>query len=161
MFKKILVPLDGSTLAEAVLPYVEDIAKEDNAIIEVLTVSNVSIPIYAVEAPIDFDRVVEHERQMSKLYLDDVSARLTKDGIVVKSLYAEGPVAQEIVNYAELTGADLIAMSTHGRSGVSRWLLGSVADKVLHSAKVPVLLIRPDGHLPVPGAPPKATPSEH
>jgi nucleotide-binding universal stress UspA family protein len=144
MFKKILVPLDGSSMAEAVLPYVRRMAVEDGAEVELLTVTMLPMPAYPVDAPLDFDMVIKQQQEASNAYLKKVMADLGHDGIKVTPLVAEGPVADEILTYAESTGADLIAMSTHGRSGLSRWLMGSVADKVLHGAKVPVLLIRPD-----------------
>lgn len=143
MFKKILVPLDGSPMAEAVLPYVRRMAMEDGAEVELLNVTMVPISAYPVDAPLDFDQLIKQQHEASEQYLQKVVEDIGHDGIKVTPLIAEGPVAEEILSYAESTGADLIAMSTHGRSGLSRWLMGSVADKVLHGAKVPVLLIRP------------------
>jgi nucleotide-binding universal stress UspA family protein len=144
MFKKILVPLDGSSMAEAVLPYVRRMALESGAEVELLNVTMLPIPAYPVDAPLDFDRVIKQQHDASTQYLRKVVEDLGHDGIKVTPLISEGPVAEEILAHAELIGADLIAMSTHGRSGISRWLMGSVADKVLHGAKVPVLLIRPN-----------------
>jgi nucleotide-binding universal stress UspA family protein len=144
MFKKILVPLDGSSMAEAVLPYVRRMALEDGAEVELLNVTMLPIPAYPVDAPLDFDNVIKQQHEASEQYLKKVVEDIGHDGIKVTPLISEGPVAEEILSYAESTGADLIAMSTHGRSGISRWLMGSVADKVLHGAKVPVLLIRPN-----------------
>lgn len=144
MFKKILVPLDGSPMAEAVLPYVRRMAVENGAEVELLNVTMLPMPAYPVDAPLDFDAVIKQQHDSSEQYLTKVMSDLGHDGIKVTPLITEGPVAEEILNYAESTHADLIAMSTHGRSGISRWLMGSVADKVLHGAKVPVLLIRPE-----------------
>jgi nucleotide-binding universal stress UspA family protein len=143
MFKKILVPLDGSPLAEAVLPYVRRMAQDDGAEVELLNVTMLPIPAYPVDAPLDFDRVIKQQHEASAQYLKRIVEDMGQGGIKVTPLIGEGPVAEEILAYAESTGADLIAMSTHGRSGISRWLMGSVADKVLHGARVPVLLIRP------------------
>ena len=144
MFKKILVPLDGSPMAEAVLPYIRRMAKEDGAEIELLNVTMIPIAAYPVDAPLDIEPMIQQQRQASEQYLKQVVDDIGHEGIKVTPLISEGPVAEQILSYAESTGVDLIAMSTHGRSGLSRWLMGSVADKVLHGAKVPVLLIRPN-----------------
>jgi nucleotide-binding universal stress UspA family protein len=144
MFKKILVPLDGSPMAEAVLPYIRRMAKEDGAEIELLNVTMIPIAAYPVDAPLDIEPMIKQQREASEQYLKKVVDDIGHEGIKVTPLISEGPVAEQILQYAETTGVDLIAMSTHGRSGLSRWLMGSVADKVLHGAKVPVLLIRPN-----------------
>jgi len=144
MFKKILVPLDGSPMAEAVLPYIRRMAKEDGAEIELLNVTMIPIAAYPVDAPLDIEPMIQQQREASEQYLKKIVEDIGHEGIKVTPLISEGPVAEQILQYAETTGVDLIAMSTHGRSGLSRWLMGSVADKVLHGAKVPVLLIRPN-----------------
>ncbi len=143
MFKKILVPLDGSPMAEAVLPYVRHMAVEDGAEVELLTITTVPLAAYPIDAPLDLAQLIKQQHEASEQYLRKVSNAIDHDGIKVTPLISEGPIAEEILSHAESTGADLIAMSTHGRSGISRWLMGSVADKVLHGAKVPVLLVRP------------------
>jgi nucleotide-binding universal stress UspA family protein len=79
----------------------------------------------------------------SAIYLDRVAAELRAVGVKVTTETCAGPVAETILEYAEGIHADLIAMSTHGRSGLARWFIGSVADKVVRAARLPVLLARP------------------
>ncbi len=75
-----------------------------------------------------------------------MAAQLSKKGIAAKTLLNEGDAADVILDAAEATGADLIAMTTHGRTGVGRWLMGSVSNKVVHAARTPVLLSRGLAH---------------
>lgn len=85
---------------------------------------------------------LEKIKQKSLKYLENVAATLRNNGVDVKTMIAVGHAAEEIIKAAQKTGANVIAMSTHGYSGVKRWALGSVADKVLHSSEIPVLLVR-------------------
>lgn len=145
MFKKILVPLDGSQMAESALNEVRVLAQEAAA--EMVLV-HVNVPIASRYYPGVLPDVVEIERDMSaesNRYLQRVATTLNERNIRTTTVQLDDPaVADAILNYADHNGVDLIAMSTHGRSGIGRWLLGSVADRVIHGAKVPVLLVRPD-----------------
>lgn len=140
MYEKILVPLDGSALAESVLPYVEALARSCGS--EVVLLRVIRPPgLYApaeVEYAIDMDEV----RAKVQEYLEGVDTRLEEKGIASRWVLLEGPVADSIVDYAETEKVSLIAMCTHGRSGVGRWLYGSVAARVLEKAPCPVLLVR-------------------
>ncbi len=143
MYRKILVPLDGSDLAEAVLPHVEMLAKANGSEVIVLRVAVNPAYQFAMTEPSIVGVLVSDMEAESEKYLKRVSEQLKAHGISVTSEMVEGSTADCILKVAEEKGADLIAMSTHGRSGVARWLIGSVADRVVRTAKVPVLLVRP------------------
>ena len=143
MYKRILVPLDGSQVAEAVLPQVHMLAECGGS--EIILLSVVIHPNYDyfIPDPALATSVHDTEHNEAQAYLDRVAAKLRAGGLSVRTELCEGRVAEAILEYADNTQADLIAMSTHGRSGVGRWLIGSVAEKVMRAAKVPVLLVRP------------------
>jgi nucleotide-binding universal stress UspA family protein len=140
---KILAPLDGSDIGEAALPYAETIATNSRASVSLLQVIS---PPGTVEANLlggpDWRKFVKAMHDAGENYLKSVAERLSGRGIKVTYEVATGDPADKIVEYAEDKGINLIAMSTHGRTGVARWVLGSVADKVLHGARIPILLVR-------------------
>lgn len=137
MFARILVPLDGSPLAEAILPEVVDLARHHGAEVLLLRVALVhTLPgVDQTEAQV---RAVEE----AEGYLAEVERRLAAQGVPVSGAVRYGRAVEEILDHAESKRADLIAMSTHGRSGIRRFMLGSVAEAVLRAAPVPVLLLR-------------------
>ena len=150
----IIVPLDGSKLAESILPHVEAIAKSrGSGTIDVILVGVCEAPSINSDYPegmaVSWEDHVEQEVAQcqvgSKQYLSDIERRLRQAGIKVKQETLVGRVADEIVDLAARTPSSLIAMSTHGRSGVGRWVYGSVAEKVLNGASSPILLVRPEG----------------
>ena len=143
MYNRILVPLDGSPVAEAVLPQAEMLAKCSDAEIVLLSVVVYPSVDYYIPDPAMAISVHMEQQNASKKYLWHVADELRAQGLHVRTELCEGPVAEAILDYADSTQSDLIAMSTHGRSGFGRFLLGSVAEKVVRSAKVPVLLVRP------------------
>jgi len=137
MFKKILVPLDGSQNAESILPQVETLAKIHNAEVILIRV--------AFSHALTNEKLAERELQAvsdAKDYLAGLEGRFKSAGIKVSSLSPCGHAAEKIIENARISNCDLIAMSTHGRSGLGQFVLGSVAIKVLHVATVPVLLYR-------------------
>ena len=140
---KILAPLDGSDIGEAALPYAETIATNSRASVSLLQIIS---PPGTVEANLlggpDWRKFVKAMHDAGENYLKSVAERLSGRGIKVTYEVATGDPADKIVEYAEDKGINLIAMSTHGRTGVARWVLGSVADKVLHGARIPILLVR-------------------
>ncbi len=143
MYERVLIPLDGSELAETILPFAERIAGPLDA--EVLLLSVVE-PI-SVAAGLAAGGVVGPDalfiRQLeAKKYLAEMAARLEAKGLRARTLLGLGMPADEIVKVGKAEKADLIAMTTHGRSGLRRALFGSVAEEVLRSAPVPVLMIR-------------------
>ena len=143
MYRKILVPLDGSDLAEAVLPHVEMLAQTNGSEVILLRVAVNPAYQFAMSDPSIVGVLVSDMEAESEKYLKRMTEQLKSHGIAVTSEIAEGGTADCILKIAEQKGADLIAMSTHGRSGVARWLIGSMADRVVRTAKVPVLLVRP------------------
>lgn len=170
MYQKILVPLDGSALAADVLPHVQEIVRCAGAQVVLLRVTppprhihddaDVVEPRWTGAAPrtlnslswdlmadpIQRDEWIEHEVEVAQHYLDSVEAQLTKAGMRVRTLVRPGAAAEAILGAADAEGIDLIAMSTHGWTGLDRFLLGSVADRVAHYAKVPLLLVRAEDH---------------
>lgn len=143
MYRKILVPLDGSKLAEAVLPQVRVLA--DTASGEIVLLRVPDYPIFD-QSLTDPELITQIQRQAdsdARAYLDAVARDLQGNGRKISCVVVNGAVADTILDWAERTGADLIAMSTHGRGGMARWLIGSVTDKVVQGARVPVLVVRP------------------
>lgn len=139
MISKILVPLDGSTAAEAVLPYVERIATPAHARVLLLA---------AVDRPRDWGGDtggdLKGERHEAETYLRRLQARLASaTGNDVETEVVASEPAEAVLAVSEKTQPDLIAMTTHGRSGVARWVLGSVAAKLLHATHTPMLVVRP------------------
>ncbi len=143
MYKKILVPLDGSEFAEAVLPHVRELALCTGAEIVLLRVAVRPMYTGAASEPPSTVAALNESDQEPAAYLERVAGELREQGLKVTTEVCTGPVAETILEYAEGVHADLVAMSTHGRSGLARWFIGSVADKVVRAAKLPVLLARP------------------
>jgi len=150
VFKQILVPLDGSPLAEAVLPHATVFAKAYGAQLVLMGVVDPA----GLEVHEDYQRyvspLVERGQEWFRLYLEEAADRRQREGVSTRTEVAVGPVPETISAYAERSSIDLIAMSTHGRSGPERWMLGSVTDRVLHHCHTPMLIIRPTEQ----GAPP-------
>jgi nucleotide-binding universal stress UspA family protein len=136
-FQKLLVPLDGSGCAEDVLPYAERLAGDLKAGISLLRV--VYAHTFPGVDPTDAEVAVVQE---AEAYLRDIEGRLKAKGFEVDAHVRYGDDAEEILDHAAQKGIDFIAMTTHGRSGVKRWLLGSVAEKILRHAPKPVFLVR-------------------
>ena len=141
---KIVVPLDGSDTGQAALPYAETLAREMGASISLIQIipspgtMDPSIPGGAY-----WIKFVEAVNDTAKDYLADIAKKLSNQGFQTTYEVITGDPAYKIVEYAEHAKASLIAMSTHGRTGIARWVLGSVTDKVLHGAKTPVWIVRP------------------
>lgn len=141
MFRKILVPLDGSPLAERALIHVERLAPPGSA--ELILVSVIETYRYSYAATdMAFHDTVSHVRHFTERYLVEQRRRFEALGYAVETYMMDGDAAQGILKVADEVGADLIAMTTHGRAGVRRWTLGSVAERVLRSAEQPVWLVR-------------------
>lgn len=139
MVKRILVGLDGSTLAEAALPYVRLVAPRFGA--EVTLVQVVALPNDADRAdPRDLQEFFGRGEAQAHQYLQRMAKTLQDDGIAVRREVVFGDAAREIVGLADARRVDLIALATHGRSGVEHAVYGSVAERVLRSTKTPVLM---------------------
>lgn len=143
MYKQILVPLDGSALAEEALVHARYLAERFGSKIILL---RVLVSPYAIAAPdlilAGYDAADENFAQVAQEYLQGVAADLQAAGFQAVVRTCEGPVAEAIIDHASDIGVDMIVMSTHGRGGLSRWVYGSVADRVLQAAPCPVLLVR-------------------
>ena len=138
MIEKIVVPLDGSTEAEGVLPWVRLIASRTGSEVLLLT----SVQQIAVWDPALAITVMDREEGLALEYLERVAGDLSSSGFKAQSTVTRGPAAERILDLAEREGASLIAITTHGRSGISRWFFGSVSGKLIQSAPVPLLVIR-------------------
>ena len=144
MYQNILVPVDGSRRAEAILSHVEHIAKRDNARVVFLKVEEEPIMLDRDEV-IDIDKYhaeFEKQKESSQTYLAGLKARFGNLGIQADIRLAYGSVVKAILKTAADTRTDLIAMATHGISGLARVSYGSVAAGVLQAAELPILLIR-------------------
>ena len=147
MYRKVVVLLDGSELAEEVLPHVAEVVRDRGGQVYLLSVA----PLIKGIAPTVVDvrppsaSMQEERRRIERElveYLQAVAGRLEPAAADVQVSVRFGRPADEILAFASDVGADLIAMSTHGRSGISRWVFGSVADRVLRGAACPMLLVR-------------------
>ena len=138
MFSKIVVPLDGSSLAEEIVDRVEELARIQGGEIQLLRVAF----FYSFPAA-DTKKFESEVIESAEKYLEKVSANLEQKGLTVTMHIRYGDPAREILAHAEKYGS-VIVMSTHGRGGVSRWAMGSVADKVIRRSVKTVMLIRVD-----------------
>lgn len=147
MYKTILVPLDGSKRAEKILPHVEDLAERYAArVIFLQVVEPVPLEASADEAYVvpwdEFDQCTA----VAQRYLSGLQGVFREKGIEALVRMVHGPAVSAIVKTAKEEGADLIAMASHGRTGLSRVFYGSVAAGVLHRIDRPLLLIRSPGN---------------
>jgi nucleotide-binding universal stress UspA family protein len=141
MYRRILVPLDGSKLAEQALRHAAVHAEQFGAELVLLKVLGpLPEPSMAGRGPVQ--RAEETSALLARDYLEGVAAGLREQGFSVQAETVEGKPYLEIVRFAEGQEIDLIVMSTRGQSGISRWLLGSVTDRVVRGATVPVLLVQ-------------------
>ncbi|MDA1000882.1 MAG: universal stress protein [bacterium] len=137
MMKRILVPLDGSPLAEEILSRVRDFAMTQGAQVILLRVA-FALVFPGSDPSENQIKVVEE----ANLYVDEMKRKLEAEGMEAEGVVRYGFPAQEILEHAARNNIDLIAMATHGRSGPTRWVLGSVAEEVLRHSQIPVLLFR-------------------
>ena len=147
MYTKILVPLDGSPLAETSLPYVKWFIKVSN--INEVTFLRVVEP-FRIAGGLETHVIkeekgaIEHDAEALALkYLDGIEAQFKDGKVKINRLVLVGKPAPTIADYVRKCDVDLIIMATHGFSGVHRWIRGSVADEIVHAARVPVFLVTP------------------
>ncbi len=154
MFSKILVPLDGSKVGEAALPVIEQLVnklaagtKVEVILIGVITLLRHWVVVGEASAPVSYtEEELKVIRQRVEDYLVKTGESLKKKGVTVRTIVSTGNAADEIIRAADDSGADLIAMSTHGRSGLRKLAFGSITDKVLQRSRIPVLTVRaPEG----------------
>ncbi len=151
MYDRILVALDGSVVAEQVLPHVQALAKAFGSAVILLRATTPPEEITPTAAAgatlvsgpmVDTTSIIEAEVRAASTYLDATAESLRSAGLRVVCVQQDGPPAHVILELARERHVDLIAMTTHGRGGLLRLALGSVADEVLHNAICPVLLVR-------------------
>ncbi len=151
MYNKILVPLDGSKLAECVLPHVEALAKgcqvkevEFVRVFEPFRMPNAGEFVMSEKeiGKLDAEHKADAEKYVQEVTRSHQTNGVKASGRVIKR--TEG-VAEDVAEYAKKSGSDLIVIATHGRSGPSKWVWGSVADRILRSSCVPVLMVRAPG----------------
>jgi nucleotide-binding universal stress UspA family protein len=147
MYRKVLVPLDGSKLAECALDEAKKMVKDGFAA-ELFLLSVVKIDAPYVElygAHFDIEAMIEAFSDSATKYLAEVEARLGAEGIRVKTeVVKDNRVAPAITDFAQKNGMEMIVIATHGYTGMKKLMLGSVALSVLHDSHIPVLLIRPE-----------------
>ena len=152
MYKKVLVPLDGFELAENIIEHVSEMIAGGHVLeVALLTV----VEAYDKGLPSTTWGGVKYSERRATLtgeamteareYLEKIADGLEQEGIVITPVVIQGKVAEEILDYAIDNQVDLIMMCTHGRSGPSRWALGSVADRVIRHSPIPVFIITPQG----------------
>lgn len=147
MFNKIVVPLDGSPLAERALVKARELStalKSPLLLVRIVDISSIT-RIAGVGTGVGMDygmvpEILQEEQDDSKTYLETTVKRLQDEGFEVSGEVKQGPIATAIVDSA--TADDVIVIASHGRTGVQRWFLGSVAEDVIRRANSPVLLIR-------------------
>jgi len=154
MYERILVPLDGSRVGEAALPAIEELAGKlapqthvEVTLLGVVTSLRHWVVVGEASAPVSYtEDEMKLIRGRVERYLLGAGAGLKSKGVTVKTIVQMGDAAEEILKAANEIKADIIAMSTHGRSGLRRLAFGSITDKVLRGANMPVLTVRaPEG----------------
>lgn len=151
MYRKVLVPLDGSAMAECALSHVESLLKEESAAeVTLLNVITINISWTEVESGhVNYGALRQQILNASKNYLKEVQSRLESDRLAVRTESVQsGRPADAIADYAKDNGMELIVMATHGHTGFKKFMLGSVASRVLDRSHIPVLLIRPEACVP-------------
>ena len=161
MYNKIMVPLDGSDLAECVMPHVQAIFSgfQSKEVILVRVVNPFQLPV-SVPAQGDFGFTEKDRRQLeanrkktAKEYLEKMAGSLDIPEKVFSYAVLEGNPANMLADYAAENEVDLIVIASHGRSGISRWVIGSVAERIVRTSCIPIMMVR------APGCEPKATSS--
>ena len=146
MYKKILVPVDGSPNSECVMGHVKAVASgcQVPEVVLFFVVEPMNPRVYDI--PPDFlEGLIKKNTEDAKNYVTRIGNELNQDGIFTTTAVAQGNPAEVILDFAQANGVDLIVMSTHGRSGVTRWAIGSVTDRVVRESLVPVLIVSPPG----------------
>jgi nucleotide-binding universal stress UspA family protein len=142
MYRRMLVPVDGSELAEVVFTYAKELAGRLDIDIILLHVCRPEerdrLPMHRAY----IERAAETVKQQSQSVQEITGLQPGRQAVEVRGDVATGHPAEEILSYADKNSIDLILIATHGRSGVRRWVMGSVADKILRTSKVPVWLVR-------------------
>lgn len=144
-YKKIVVPVDGSGWSERAIPHAVDIARNNGAEIILLHVFRPPVSEYSDQIALaGQDEQLQQIREQIKQYLMGLRGQLRSEHVDCRVQFIEGTgVASLICDYINEEGVDLVVMSSHGRSGLRRFIFGSIAERVLQAVHVPVLVIRP------------------
>src|SRR6266516_3491997 len=149
MFKRILVPLDGSTRAERALPIAARIARAADGSVILVQVATLPATYSTYLASSAYTEAIETELKNAEDYLNALANSKLLAGIETETKALFGAVAQTILSVACSYSADLIVMSSQGKTGLKRWVLGSVAQKIARHSPLPVLVLHESGPLPV------------
>jgi nucleotide-binding universal stress UspA family protein len=144
MFDNIMVPLDGSELAERALPYARHLASATHATLHLVRVVDLpsAVKAHKLGAPVNvYAGVIESQRDEADAYLEDVRAREETGGLSLSVKRLDGDTATVLLDYVRDAGIDTVVMTSHGGSGLTRWAFGTVADRVLRGSSVPMLLV--------------------
>ena len=146
MYRKVLVPLDGSQLAECTLNHIKALRKEGSlGEVTLLTVAVTNYPYVVMRPDFNLDSFRNDRLTEARDYLNHLQSHLREEGISVDTIVIEGDIpAQAIVDCALEHGVDLIVIASHGYTGIKKLMFGSVALSVLHDSPVPVLFIKPE-----------------
>ena len=144
MYQNILVPLDGSRRAEQVLPIARRVARASGGTIILLRVVNITnqFASYLALEPLVVQQAIDNQLEEAKDYLEDLTHLESLAGAQTRTLVFFGQPAENILSVAASHNVDLIMMSSHGYTGLARWIIGSVAEKVSNASSVPVLILR-------------------
>ena len=150
MAAKILIPLDGSEIGETALPYIEGLmsklsprVKLEFTLLQVVSLITHYVAAGELMTPISYtEKEREQIQRQARSYLNKVGKGVRSEKVSVEIRVVIGNAAEEIIKAADEIDVDIIAMSTHGRHGISRWAFGSVTDKVLHGSHKPILVVR-------------------
>jgi nucleotide-binding universal stress UspA family protein len=153
MYKKVLVPLDGSKLAECVLPHMEALAKGCQAasIQFVQVYAPFQIPPSMEAVPLkqaEIDAISAQGKKVAEDYIQGVASRFDAGTAKAEGIVLLGAVTETLADYIAKNDVDLVVIATHGSSGVSRWVWGSVADRLLRASCAPVMMVRAPGCYP-------------
>lgn len=145
MFQRILVPLDGSELARRALPVAVELARQNNSTLvlaQAIHVSYGALPEAYIATPDLYNQIHDQAQADAETELKAAAGQATEAGVAVETVILEGDPASELVDYEDEGKIDLIVMSTHGRTGLARFVYGSVAERVLRHGSRPILLLR-------------------
>lgn len=141
MYNRILLPTDGSDTMQGVIEHAVELATHHDATLQVLYVANTA-SLSDLPSDAGWENITDALHREGDEAIAAVEAHAESHGVEVEQTVREGSPAEEVLDYAEETDSDIVVMGTHGRSGVDRLLLGSVAERVVRSSRVPVLTIR-------------------
>lgn len=148
MFENLVVALDGSACADRAFELALRLATAEGSKLVICSVADPS-PLYGTLEPmVIVERALDQIRDNARHVVDEAVAKARAAGLGAEGCVLEGDPALEIVRYADASGADAIVIGTHGRSGLQRLFMGSVAEGVLRSASTPVLTVRAESRLP-------------